>query len=132
MVATGVYGLPPADLAEVPREAIQFSPLMPGAAALEKQAEGSLDAMTVLAPPGTIERRYALALALRALKDGAPLTALAPNDRGGTRLRKELEVFGLDVNEASKRHHRIVTATRPSALTGIDEAIAAGAPRFDD
>jgi 16S rRNA (guanine1207-N2)-methyltransferase len=92
--------------------------------------------MAVLAPPGTIERRYALALALRALKAGAPLTALAPNDRGGTRLRKELEAFGLDVNETAKRHHRIATVTRPAKLTGIDDAIAQiiadGAPRFDD
>jgi len=132
MSVIGVYGTPPPDLAEVPRDAIQFSPLMPGAAALDKQPAGSLDGITLLAPPGTIERRYVLAQALRALKDGAPLAALAPNDRGGTRLRKELEAFGLDVNEASKRHHRIVTATRPSALTGIDEAVAAGAPRFDD
>lgn len=133
MSATGVYGLPPSDLADVPREAIQFSPLMPGAAGLDKQPAGSLDAITLLAPPGTIERRYALALALRALKDGAPLTALAPNDRGGTRLRKELEAFGLEVNEISKRHHRIATTTK---VTGIDDIIAQviadGGPRFDD
>lgn len=133
MSATGVYGLPPSDLADVAREAIQFSPLMPGAAGLDKQPAGSLDAITLLAPPGTIERRYALALALRALKDGAPLTALAPNDRGGTRLRKELEAFGLDVNETSKRHHRIATTTK---VTGIDDIIAQviadGGPRFDD
>jgi len=133
MSATGVYGLPPADLAEVPRDAIQFSPLMPGAAALEKQAAGSLDGITILAPPGTIERRYALALALRALKDGAPLTALAPNDRGGTRLRKELAAFGLDVQEASKRHHRIVTTTKAVGIEKIiTEVIVDGGPRFDD
>ncbi|WP_137044624.1 class I SAM-dependent methyltransferase [Pseudolabrys sp. FHR47] len=133
MSATGVYGTPPSDLADVPRDATQFSPLMPGAAGLDKQPAGSLDAITLLAPPGTIERRYALALALRALKGGAPLTALAPNDRGGTRLRKELEAFGLEVNEISKRHHRIATATK---VTGIDDIIAQviadGGPRFDD
>lgn len=132
MSATGVYGLPPSDLTDVPREAIQFSPLMPDAAALEKQAAGSLDAMTLLTPPGTIERRYALAQALRVLKDGATLTALAPNDRGGTRLRKELEAFGLTVNESSKRHHRIATATKTGALSQIDEVIEDGGPRFDD
>lgn len=131
-MTSGLYGTPPSDLADVPRDAIQFSPLMPGAAVLDKQPAGSLDAITLLAPPGTIERRYALAQALRALKDGAPLTALAPNDRGGTRLRKELEAFGLTVNEASKRHHRIVTATKTGALSQIDEVIEDGGPRFDD
>lgn len=133
MSATGVYGISPADLAEVPREAIQFSPLMPGSASLDKQSASSLDAITLLTPPGTIERRYALAQALRALKPGAPLTALAPNDRGGTRLRKELEAFGLEVDETSKRHHRIATTTK---ATGIDDVIAQviadGGPRFDD
>ena len=38
---------------------------------------------------GTLERRYALALILRALKPGAPLTALAPKEKGGSRLGKE-------------------------------------------
>jgi len=132
MSVIGVYGTPPADLAEVPREAIQFSPLMPGSASLDKQPAGSLDGITLLAPPGTIERRYALALALRALKDGAGLVALAPNDRGGTRLRKELETFGLEVNESSKRHHRIVTTSKTGTLSHIDEVIADGGPRFDD
>src|SRR3569833_4478541 len=128
----GVYGTPPSDLAEVPADATQFSPLMPGAASLDRQPAQSLDAITLLAPPGTIERRYALALALRALKPGAPLVALAPNDRGGTRLRKELEAFGLDVDETSKRHHRLAAAARPAQPDGIDDAIEAGGPRFDD
>lgn len=131
-VVTGVYGSPPSDLADVPRDAIQFSPLMPGAASLDRQPPNSLDAITLLAPPGTIERRYALALALRALKPGASLVALAPNDRGGTRLRKELAGFGLDVEETSKRHHRLAAAPKPAKLTGIDDAIEAGGPRFDD
>lgn len=129
---TGVYGLPPSDLADVPAGAVQFSPLIPGSASLERQREASLDAITLLAPPGTIERRYALALGLRALKSGAPFVALAPNDRGGTRLRKELQAFGCAVDERARGHHRIVTATRPHRLTGIDDAIAAGGPRFDD
>ncbi|HWK94743.1 MAG TPA: class I SAM-dependent methyltransferase [Pseudolabrys sp.] len=130
---SGVYGTPPSDLADVPREAIQFSPLMPGAAVLDKQPAASLDAITLLTPPGTIERRYALAQALRALKDGAPLTALAPNDRGGTRLRKELEAFGLDINESSKRHHRIATTTKAAGIGDIvAQVIEDGGPRFDD
>lgn len=128
----GVYGTPPSDLAEVPADAIQFSPLMPGSASLDRQPPASLDGIALLAPPGTIERRYALALALRALKPGAPLTALAPNDRGGTRLRKELATFGLDVEETSKRHHRIAVATRPDLLAAIDDAVEAGGPRFDE
>ncbi len=127
---TGVYGAPPADLVDVPVGAIQFSPLMPGADPLERQAEASLDTFAILAPPGTLERRYALALGLRALKPGGVLRALAPNDRGGTRLRKELEAFGCDVEETARRHHRIVTGTRPQSLTGIDDALAQGAPRL--
>ena len=129
---TGVYGAPPSDLAEVSRDAVQFSPLIPGSASLDRQPPQSLDGMTLLAPPGTIERRYALALALRALKPGAPLVALAPNDRGGTRLRKELSVFGLDVTETAKRHHRIAVAAKSAAPSGLDDAVEAGGPRFDD
>lgn len=127
--ATGVYGAPPADLADVPDTAIQFSPLMPGAAKLETVAEKSLAAIAVLAPPGTLERRYTLALALRALQPGGAFTALAPKDRGGTRLRKELESFGCEAEDVSKRHHRIVTCVRPASLD-IESAIAEGSPRI--
>ncbi len=130
--AIGVYGAPPSDLVDVPRDAVQFSPLIPGAASLDNQPEASLDAITMLAPPGTLERRYALALALRALKVGGVLRALAPKDKGGTRLRKELEGFGCAVEDISKRHHRIVTAQRPATLTGLDEALAEGGPRLSD
>lgn len=126
----GVYGAPPADLAEVPHDAIQFSPLMPGASALERQSEGSLAAFVMLAPPGTLERRYVLAQGLRALKLGGSFTVLAPNDRGGTRLRKELQAFGCAVEQTVRRHHRIVTCTRPAELTGLDNALANGAPRL--
>jgi 16S rRNA (guanine1207-N2)-methyltransferase len=129
---TGIYGAPPSDLADVPRGAIQFSPLIPGAASLDNQPEASLDALTMLAPPGTLERRYALALALRALKTGGVLCALAPKDKGGTRLRKELEGFGCAVEDISKHHHRIVTARRPTALIGLDQALADGGPRLSD
>jgi 16S rRNA (guanine1207-N2)-methyltransferase len=130
--ASALYGAPPADVVDLAPGATQFSPLMPGAAALERQAEGSLDALTMLAPPGTLERRYVIALALRALAVGAPFTILAPNDRGGTRLRKELQAFGCVVEEHARRHHRIVTGTRPALLTGLDEALTNGAPRLLD
>jgi 16S rRNA (guanine1207-N2)-methyltransferase len=58
---TGVYGVPPAEVLELPVKAIQFSPLIPGASALELQGDGTLTSMTMLAPPGTLERRYAMA-----------------------------------------------------------------------
>ena len=127
-----VYGLPPADLAEVPDGAVQVSPLIPGAARLEDIACASLDGATVLAPPGTLERRYALALALRALAPGGRLVALAPKDRGGARLAKELAGFGCAVADAPRRHHRICTLARPEAPADLDGAIEAGGPRHID
>jgi 16S rRNA (guanine1207-N2)-methyltransferase len=127
----GAYGTPPVQLAAVPERAVQFSPLLPGSSRLEDQEEGALASMVVLAPPGTVERRYVLALALRALAPGAALTALAPKDKGGSRLGKELARFGCAVSETSKRHHRICITCRPSILNGLEEAIAAGGPRLD-
>jgi 16S rRNA (guanine1207-N2)-methyltransferase len=129
-VTAGVYGKLPAELAQVDADALQFSPLMPGAHALEHQSEGSLASFAMLAPPGTLERRYAMALALRAVAPGGAFTVLAPKDRGGTRLRKEMEAFGCPVEETARRHHRIATTRRPSTLAGIDEALAAGGPRL--
>jgi len=126
----GIYGTPPVELALRQPGAAQFSPLAPGSAALEDLAPGALDGLVMLAPPGTGERRYALAQALRVLAPGAPLTALAPKDKGGSRLRKELEAFGCEVFEASKRHHRICVTSRPNEPVGLLEAIAAGVPRI--
>lgn len=126
----GVYGAPPDDLAAAQPGAIQFSPLAPGAAALEAEPPQSLAAMTVLAPPGTLERRYTLALALRALAAGAPLAALAPKDKGGARIADELRAFGCAVDEISKRHHRICITERPAILNGIDAALEAGGLQF--
>lgn len=130
----GIYGKPPADVADAPPNAVQFSPLLPGASALERQAEGSLASITMLAPPGTLERRYAMALALRAVAPGGAFTVLAPKDRGGNRLRKELQAFGCTVEETARRHHRIAICQRPATLDGmtdiLDEAVANGAPRL--
>jgi 16S rRNA (guanine1207-N2)-methyltransferase len=56
---TGVYGTPSGEFLDLPANVVQFSPLMPGASALELQGEGTLASMTMLAPPGTLERRYA-------------------------------------------------------------------------
>lgn len=130
--STGVYGTPPTELAEPPHGSIQFSPLIPGSGKLEDQQEGSLAAMVLLAPPGTVERRYTTALALKALAPGGVLTALAPKDKGGSRLAKELKGFGCSVNETSRRHHRICTCERPAQLAGIEGALAEGSPRLDE
>jgi 16S rRNA (guanine1207-N2)-methyltransferase len=83
-----VYGAPPLALAEPAAGAVQVSPLFAGALALEDLQPGTLTSALIAAPPGTLERRYVLALALRALQPGAPLTALAPKEKGGSPLRK--------------------------------------------
>ncbi len=127
-----LYALPPADLAEAPEGAAQVSPLIPGSARLEDVPEASLETAVLLAPPGTAERRYALALAIRALRPGGRLVALAPKDRGGARLAKELRGFGCPATDEPRRHHRICTATRPATPAGIETAVAGGAPRHID
>ena len=129
MGASILYGTPRADLVVVPHGAVQTSPLVPGACALEELADEAADSAVVLAPPGVLERGYVLAQALRALEPGGRLVALAPKDRGGARLRKALEAFGCAVNEEARRHHRICTTTRPPEPAGLAEAIAAGGPQ---
>jgi 16S rRNA (guanine1207-N2)-methyltransferase len=124
-----VYGAPDPELAAVPDGATQVSPLFPGAAALEDLPPASLSGMAIAAPAGTLERRYVLALGLRAVKAGAPLTVMAPKDKGGTRLAKELEAFGCTVNAAGRRHQRICHTLRPESFSAGD-AIEAGQPRF--
>jgi 16S rRNA (guanine1207-N2)-methyltransferase len=130
-MAEAIYGAPPADLAKAPAGAVQVSPLIPGSTPLEGLAAGSLDGMVMAAPPGTIERRYAMAQALRALKPGAPLTVLAPKDKGGSRIGRELEGFGCEVHDEGRRHHRICRTRRPDAPAGLEAAIAEGAPRLE-
>jgi len=125
-----VYGAPLRALAEVPAGAVQTSPLVPGSTPLEDLTR--LSGAVIAAPPGTLERRYVLALALRALAPGAPLTAMAPKEKGGSRLAAELKAFGCEVEETGKRHQRLCETVRPEAPVGLDEAIAAGALRFDD
>jgi 16S rRNA (guanine1207-N2)-methyltransferase len=120
-----LYGRPPL-VFDPPGAATQISPLMPGSTALESLKPASIDEAMVYAPPGVLERRYTLALALRALRVGGRLDVMAPKDKGGSRLNKELTAFGLDVVETSKAHHRRCVVIRPETMTGIDEAIAAG------
>ncbi len=121
-----VYGSPLTDLADVPAGSAQVSPLVPGSTALEHLPDASLDRFVIAAPPGTVERRYALAQALRALKPGAPLIAMAPKDKGGARLKKELQTFGCEVFEEGRRHQRLCETTRPETLSGLEAAMAAG------
>lgn len=128
-MTTLLYGRPPA-VFDPPGAATQVSPLIPGASALEDVAEGSVDEVMIYAPPGVLERRHTLALALRALKVGGRLDVMAPKDKGGARLKKELTAFGVEVGESAKAHHRRCVVIRPAALTGIDEALAVGAPRL--
>jgi 16S rRNA (guanine1207-N2)-methyltransferase len=124
-----VYGSPPRDVIEAPAGAAQASPLVPGSLDLATLEPQSLDEVAMLVPPGAVEGRYALALALRALRPGATLAAAAPKDKGGLRLRKILTSFGCEVAEEARRHHRICTVERPEALTGIEAALAEGGPR---
>lgn len=128
-MTTLLYGRPPV-VFDPPGAATQVSPLIPGAPALEDVAEGSVDDIMVYAPPGVLERRYTLALALRALKVGGRLDVMAPKDKGGSRLKKELQTFGVEIGETAKAHHRRCVVIRPDILTGIEEAIAGGAPRI--
>lgn len=124
-----VYGWPPPRLAQAPAGAVQVSPLSPGSEAIEAIEPGSAAGVIIAAPPGTVERRYVLALALRALGPGGELLALAPKEKGGARLRKELEAFGGEVAETSRAHHRICRTRRPEAPAGLESTIAAGGPQ---
>ena len=128
-MTTLLYGRPPA-VFDPPADAIQTSPLIPESAALEAMEPGSIDDVTVYAPPGVLERRYTLAMALRALKVGGRLDVMAPKAKGGSRLAKELKAFGLEVAETAKAHHRRCIALRPDVVIGVDEAIAAGAQQL--
>ena len=87
-----LYGRPPA-VFDPPGAATQLSPLIPGSTPLEDLAEGSADDIMIYAPPGVLERRYTLAMALRALKPGGRLDVMAAKDKGGSRLKKELLAY---------------------------------------
>ena len=120
-----LYGRPPA-VFEPPAGAVQTSPLIPGSTPLQSVAEGSADEIMVYAPAGVLERRYTLALALRALKPGGRLDVMAPKDKGGSRLKKELQGFGLEVAESAKAHHRRCVVVRPETVANLEGAIIGG------
>jgi 16S rRNA (guanine1207-N2)-methyltransferase len=126
-MTTLLYGRPPL-VFDPPGDAVQTSPLIPGSTAIESLADGSVEAAMIYAPPGVLERRYVVAQALRVLKAGGRLDVLAPKDRGGSRLKKELEAFGLSFTEAAKAHHRRCVAVRLETAHGVEAAIAAGGP----
>ena len=130
MTTTLLYGTPAPGLVDIPTDAVQVSPLIPGAQDIAAMADASVAEVVILAPGGTIERDYVLAQALRVLQPGGSLLAFAPRDKGGARLKKALERFGCTVIEDARRHHRFCRVTRPQAPRDIAEAIAAGAPRI--
>jgi 16S rRNA (guanine1207-N2)-methyltransferase len=109
---------------------VQCSPLVPGATVLSGWEPESCSGLTMHAPASTIERRHVLALALRALVPGAALAVFAAKDKGGTRIKTELEAFGCVVEPEHRKHVRIALTSRPVQPVGLDEAIAAGAPRI--
>ncbi len=126
----GLYGRVPHGLLAVPEHAFQCSPGVPGARLLTDLQSGSLDQLIVHAPPSTLERRHVVALALQALRPGAPLTVFAANRKGGTRLAKELAGFGCAASTSPKRHHQIVDTIRAGEVCGIEQAVAQGEARF--
>ena len=89
-----LYGAPAPGLIEVPRGAVQISPIILGSQDVTAMGDASAEQAFVLAPGGTLERDYVLAQVLRVLKPGAPLTVFAPKDKGGSRLKKVLQAFG--------------------------------------
>ena len=84
-----IYGKPSVDVVISAQEARQFSPLLPGSQSLEECPEGSLDGLAMLAPFGTLERHFTLALALLALAPQAPFLVMAPKDKGGSTIKNK-------------------------------------------
>ncbi len=109
-------------------DALQLSPLIPDprSPSIESLGDATLGGLIMVAPPGVVERRYALAHALRVLAVDAPFTIMAPKDKGGLRLAKELTAFGCTVSQASKHHYRLCIGRRPAAIVNFSDAIASG------
>jgi 16S rRNA (guanine1207-N2)-methyltransferase len=121
------YGTIAQELIEVVEDGVQVSPLVPDSRSLADFEAHCADCLNMRAPANTLERQHDMALALRALKVGARFTILAPKDKGGSRLAKELASFGVMVTDTPKRHHRICTGVVPPILRGLDKALATGA-----
>ena len=130
---TGLYGDPPFDLIDVPEDARQCSPFIPGSAALEDAPAQSLDRFIIAAPGGAQERLHVLALALRALKSGGELIAVAPKKKGGLRLSGDLAKLGCEaVTITSKSHCKIAHGFTPSSQEKVEAAIAEFGPRLHE
>jgi 16S rRNA (guanine1207-N2)-methyltransferase len=125
-----VYGTPPEDLVAIAANATQFSPLIPGGQCLEDIATASLNSLALLAPPAAVERRYTIALALRALRPGARLVVLALKNKGGSRIAQDLQALGCAFEETARRHHRICTTVGAGNASAIEAALAAGKAQF--
>jgi 16S rRNA (guanine1207-N2)-methyltransferase len=121
-----VYGTPPIALAELSTSAVQCAPQQPGSIDLADLEDACVASAVMLAPAGTLERRYALAQVLRVLQPGGALIVMAPKDAGGSRLVGDLAHFGCAAESTAKAHHRICSILRPEELTGIDTAIYDG------
>lgn len=121
------YGQIQVGLADIADDALQVGPMFPSQATLQSLQAASYTGLTMRAPANTAERQHDMALALRALVPGSPFTILAPKDKGGSRLLKELAGLGVLASDNPKRHHRICTGVVPVTLRGIDDAIAHGA-----
>jgi 16S rRNA (guanine1207-N2)-methyltransferase len=132
-VFENVYGTPPSELVTVAAEAMQFSPLMPGAQCLDAVADaspGSLNGLVMLAPAAVVERRHAIAQALRALRPGTKLVVLAPKNKGGSRIAQDLQALGCTVEETARRHYRICTTVSVGDDAAIEAALEAGKARY--
>ena len=126
-----LYGHPPLALFPEPEGAVQTSPLQPAGLDLADIPAGAFTSALVLAPPGRLEREWVLARVLQVLPPGAPLIALAPNDRGGPRIAPALRTFGCKVTDEPRRRHRICRTHRPDAPVGLEAALNAGGLRRD-
>jgi len=126
-----LYGHPPPALFREPEGALQTSPLAPEGLDLCETTEGAFASALILAPPGRLEREWVLARTLQLLPVGAPLIALAPNDRGGPRIAPALRAFGCEVTDEPRRRHRICRALRPVHPVGLEAALEAGGLQLD-
>ncbi len=130
-MTTAVYGELPAECLPAGGAALQLSPTVVGAPPVEDLRRESLDCIGIAAPPNTRERRYVLAQAVRALRPGGCMTVVARKDRGGLRLKRELQSFGFEVEERARRGERICRCLKPDQIdeAAIDSAIRLGGPQ---
>lgn len=82
-------------------------------------ADDSLfDGVLIKIPRQHDEALHDMARALVVLRPGGLFLAAAANDEGGRRLRRDAAGFGIDCDETSKHHARIIIGVRPEKLNG--------------